>query len=159
MKQEGFLLLPDHLKVRSFDWWCFLQFRDGARSENLSGQVVMWHATDAQRGLPIYQNLGGRTPTLSTRFRHPYIMNHSLIRNSAIQCHAWKYFFLIKECAYIFVILHNDLITLLRIRLSHAFCFWLSYTLYLLRVVVGLSKYSMQSWEPVRNIKNLGLSM
>ena len=68
-------------------------------------------------------------------------------------------FFLIKECAYIFVILHNDLITLLRIRLSHAFCFWLSYTLYLLRVVVGLSKYSMQSWEPVRNIKNLALSM
>ena len=52
VKQEGFLLLPDHFKVKSFVWLCFLQFRDGVRSENLSGQVVMQRAATSRQERP-----------------------------------------------------------------------------------------------------------
>ena len=48
------------------------EYRDGARSDNLGGQVVMRRAAAAWRCLLFCQNLGKRMPTLPTRFRHPW---------------------------------------------------------------------------------------
>ena len=46
-------------------------YRDGARSENLSGHIVMQRTDASRRRLLFCQNLGVRTPTLPTCFPHP----------------------------------------------------------------------------------------
>ena len=64
-KQTQFLFNTIPIEENNFGG--YLISRDGARSENLSGQVLMWRVAAAWH----LQNLGGRMPTLPTCFRHP----------------------------------------------------------------------------------------